>query len=507
MSLDLSSAALTVGRNSKSVAARFPTQVAIEALGESRTYAELAERMNRLGYAAHHQLGLSPGSTVVLLSFNRIEYIEIALGLAEAGIVVATLNPLLTAQELRPILDDCSPSLAIIDTDLQDLAHCLDDRGVQKITLGHDYETVLSRALPQDVGGASETDAFAICYTSGTTGTPKGVVIPHRSRALTSLACQAEYQCFGYKKRFLALAPMFHGAGFAFALAAVGHGGTCVLHDKSDAESILTRLENDNIHGIFVVPTHLKRIHDLPDERFLDFAKNHSLDTIISNASALSPRLKRLTVERFGGDLLHETYGSTEAGIVTNMRPDLLMVTPESVGGAFLGVEIQIRDENGSLCEAGEIGELFARGPYNFLGYLNRPQETSETVIDGWVTVQDLALQDADGAIHIMGRSKDMIVSGGINVYPAEVESVIATVPGVLEVAIVGLADDEWGEVLHAFVVPGSNDTLDLRDIHTVCQAELVRYKQPKGITLLSELPRNAPGKILKKVLRKHFDP
>ena len=149
---------------------------------------------------------------MALLSSNRIEYIEIVLGLAEAGIIVATLNPGLTAEELRAILDDCSPSLAIIDTDLSALADCLDAKGVPQISLGQDYEALLMGALPVDVGGATEIGAFAISYTSGTTGTPKGVVIPHRSRALISLASQAEYQCFGYKDRFLALAPMYHGA-------------------------------------------------------------------------------------------------------------------------------------------------------------------------------------------------------------------------------------------------------------------------------------------------------
>ena len=506
MQPDISATALTVGRNLKSAAARFPAQIAIETESASLTYAELSERMNRLGHAAHNQLDLSPGSIVALLSSNRIEYIEIVLGLAEAGIIVATLNPGLTAEELRAILDNCSPSLAIIDTDLSALADCLDAKGVPQISLGQDYEALLMGALPVDVGGATEIGAFAISYTSGTTGTPKGVVIPHRSRALISLASQAEYQCFGYKDRFLALAPMYHGAGFAFALAAVSYGGTCVLHQNNDAESILIRLETDNIDSIFMVPTHFNRIHDLPEERFLDFANNHSLRTIISNAAALSPRLKQLTVARFGDGLLHETYGSTEAGIVTNMRPDLLLAKPESVGGPFLGMEVEIRDKDGSLCAPGEIGELFSRGPYTFLGYLNRQKETDEAVKDGWVTVQDLAMRDEDGAIYILGRSKDMIVSGGINVYPAEIEGIIATAPGVLEVAAVGLADDEWGEVIHAFLVPEPESNLDVREIEALCRENLAGYKVPKGFTVLSELPRNVSGKILKKILREHFN-
>jgi long-chain acyl-CoA synthetase len=226
------------------------------------------------------------------------------------------------------------------------------------------------------------------------------------------------------------------------------------------------------------------------------------LRTIISNAAALAPRFKTLTVERFGEGILHETYGSTEAGIVTNMRPDSLLRKPDSVGTAFPGMEIELRRGDGTLCDAAEIGELYARGPYNFLGYLNRPEETAAALQNGWITVQDLAVRDADGYISIVGRAKDMIVSGGINIYPAEVEQVIAAENGVAEVAVVGLADAEWGERVHAFVVAFPNAQLDPGELLARCRESLSGYKVPRGITLIDELPRNPSGKILKKVLR-----
>ncbi|MHA7815587.1 MAG: class I adenylate-forming enzyme family protein [Pseudohaliea sp.] len=500
---ELFTAPLTVGRGILNAAERFPEAVAVEDGTRQLRYAELADRLRRIGAAVVAEYGLAAGDVVVLLSPNRLEYLEIVTGLAEAGLVVATLNPRLSADELRAIVDDCDPALALVDPALDELYQLLaDDPQLPTLRLGESYETLLARDASPCLTVADEYAAFSICYTSGTTGRPKGVLLPHRSRALVCLASAIEYDCFGPGHRFLSLAPLFHGAGFAFALAAVSHGGTCVLHDGSDGESIVGRLEQGDIHGVFMVPTHFKRVHDLPDERFEGLPDRHALRAIISNAAALSPRFKQLTVERFGEGLLHETYGSTEGGIVTNMRPDRILDKPESVGTPFLEMEVQIRRPDGSPCERGEVGEIFARGPYTFIGYLNREEETAAALRDGWVTVQDLAFRDEQGFLTIVGRAKDMIVSGGVNVYPAEIEKVIGAASTVAEVAVVGLPDEEWGERIHAFIVPQPQATVDQAEIIARCRDALSSYKVPRGITLVSELPRNAAGKILKKELR-----
>lgn len=496
------SAPLTVARSVLNAAERFPQNIALETATESLSYRELAQRIRGIGSAAIHDLGLARGSVVGLISPNRIEYLEIVAGLAEAGLIVATLNPNLRPEELISILDDCKPALVFLDPELDDARSCIDKVGIRCISIDERYEDLLARAEDKPTPEADEFSAFSICYTSGTTGRPKGVVLPHRSRALVCLASALEYRCFGPEDRFLSLAPLFHGAGFAFALAAVSHGGTCVMHDSNDGESIVARLELGDIQGVFMVPTHFKRIHDLPEARFVDFAARHGLRTIISNAAALSTRFKELTVQRFGQGLLHETYGSTEGGIVTNMRPQDLLERPESVGTPFIGMQIEIRRNDGSVCNDGEIGELFARGPYTFLGYLNRDDATQEALKDGWVTVQDLAVRDADGFISIVGRAKDMIVSGGINVYPAEVEKVLASYDGIADVAVVGHSDEEWGERVHAFVVPEAGTEINSEALLQKCKSRLSGYKVPRGITQIDELPRNPSGKVLKNKLR-----
>lgn len=496
------SASLSVARGILNSAQRAPQATAIEAGECARTYAALAERLRKLGSAALNHYGLQPGDVVALLAPNRIEYLEIVAGLAEAGLCVATLNPRLSAEELRDIFQDCKPKLAIVDPSLASLVGESGDPEVPTIILGDDYEAVLAAASPCAFPELDERSAFSISYTSGTTGKPKGVLLPHRSRALVCLASAVEYECFGMGDRFLALAPMYHGAGLAFALAAVSHGGTCIIHESNDAESIVARLEQGDIHGVFMVPTHFKRIFDLPESRLEGLASRHQLKAIISNAAALAPRFKELTCRFFGEGLLHETYGSTEAGIVTNMRPEHLLDRLESVGTPFIGMEIEIRRADGSLCDAGEVGELYARGPYTFVGYLNRPDETAAALQDGWVTVQDLAVRDDDGFINIVGRSKDMVVSGGVNIYPAEIEKVIAQEPSVAEVAVVGLPDDEWGESVHAFVVLRLGNETDAENIIARCRQTLSGYKVPRGVTFIDELPRNASGKILKKDLR-----
>ncbi len=495
--------ALKVSSGVRTQARRQPDKIAIEDRDRRISYGELVQRMNQIGNLAKNRWSIKRGDIVALISPNRFEYLEIVLGLSDIGATVATLNPRLTRQELSDVIEDCSPRHIIIDPMLEDARVAALSAGTSITILDALYEENLLQS-PADftLENDPETSDFSICYTSGTTGKPKGVLLSHRSRSLTCMAMALEYGCFGQTDRFLMLVPLCHGAGFAFALASISFGGTCVLFHDQNTDALLDRLCEGDISGVFMVPTHFSRIGGIPAERLNSVRAQHKLKTIISNAAALAQMLREQTIKIFGPGLLNETYGSTEAGIVTNIPPGHIIAKPGSVGTPFLNTEIEIRNEDGEICAPGEMGELFSRAPYTFSGYLNRPEATAETIQDGWVSVKDLAVTDEDGFITICGRMKDMVVSGGVNIYPAEVEAVLEKLPGVTEAAVVGLPDSEWGEKLHAFIAGNEADMLSGEEMLLACREALSGHKIPGGISFVEELPRDASGKILKRKLR-----
>lgn len=496
-------AELTIGRSIRTAMARNRTKTALCFKDRSFTYSELVSRMNRAGNFAVG-LGLGAGDVVALVAPNCIEYIEVVAGLSDHGIIVATLNPRLTSPELEDILDDCGAKAIIVHPSSADLVTAERRARVPVHTLGEEWEAILAAA---DDGfgypAVSEDATFSISYTSGTTGRPKGVMLSHRGRAVAFLMMQAEYGCFGYSDKFLALSPQYHGAGFAFGAAPLTYGGTTVIVDHYDPMAMLDALADGGYTGIFLVPTHFHKLFALPEEVLARYRGRHTLKTIISNASALPQATKELIIAFFGEGLLNESYGSTEAGFVLNIRPEDHLRKPHCVGVPFVGMEIELRDEEGNPVPDNTPGELYTRGPTTFNGYWGRPAETAEAVsADGWVTVGDMAVRDEDGYFYIVDRKKDMIVSGGVNVYPREIENVIAHLPGVAEVAVVGLPDAEWGEKVCAFIVPAGGATVDAEAVIAACRKRLAGFKIPRIVRTIDELPRNPTGKILKRELR-----
>lgn len=488
---------LTLGRGLRAAARRQPDKVALRSGDTALSYRRLVERAGQAAAMLAGGFGVGPGDRIALIAANRPEFVELLVGASDLGAMTAMPNPRLAPAEVAAVLADCDPRLAIVDPASEPL---LAGWGGPRLVLGPEYETYLSRArdLPDD--RAREDQPFAIHYTSGTTGLPKGVPISHRSRVLSFLGMASEYGCYGPDDNFLALAPLCHGAGLTFALAPLYVGGSTTLLDRFDPEEVLTRLNRDPITGVFFVPTHFRRMFELPSAT-LNRLRGHRLAALISNAAPLPQADKERIVDHFGAGLLYECYGATESGIITNLRPALQLEKANCVGTPFVATEVELRDEAGLPVADGEVGELFSRSPYLFDGYWHRPEESAEAIRDGWVTVGDLARRDAGGCYYIVDRKKDVVITGGLNVYPREIENVIALVPGVAEVAVIGRPDPEWGEAVHALVVRSSTNPPQETAISDACRTKLAGYKRPKTIAFVESLPRNASGKILKRDL------
>lgn len=286
-----------------------------------------------------------------------------------------------------------------------------------------------------------------------------------------------------------------------YGLAPVFFGGFVEILDRFDPEILLNTLKAENITAFFAVPTHFHGIFAL-EKSILEANRAPSLHTIISNAAPLAQSSKEQITDYFGSGMLHETYGSTEGGIVSNLRPPDQLRKQRCVGQPFPMTLVKIVDDNGNECAPGEVGELFSKSPFLFNGYWKRPEATEAAFRDDWVTVEDLAKRDEEGHIYIIDRKKDMVISGGINIYPREIEEVLFKHPAIADVAITGIPDDKWGELIKAFVVRQPGGELSEQDVIDFCKDKIADFKIPKSVDFLDVLPRNVGGKVLKRELR-----
>lgn len=477
----------------------------------TQTYAELDERSNRVANVLL-DAGLRPGEHVGFLSGNRLEYCEVAAGIAKAGMVMIPLNPRSPAPEIDFIFDHSDARALILDDALaadaadtiesQDPAIVLSMGGEQ---VGSSYENALLTSVNADPRiPVAETEPFAIAYTSGTTGNPKGVVISHRSRTLTFYATALEWG-LGPGRRTIAVAPMYHGAGFAFAYAAVHTGGTVSMLRSFNPEGLLAMIERDRPHSVFLVPTHAAIVRSLGEDTISSFDTS-SLEVIYFNAAPLPQALKEWVHGMFPDVGLHELYGSTEAAIVTNLRPADIMRKERCVGPAWFMTEVRVVDDDGAQVGPGEIGELYSRSPYLMNGYYKNPEATAEsTTEDGFFSAGDLAMVDDESYHYIVDRKKDLIISGGANIYPRDVEEVLLRHPAVQDVAVIGLPSEKWGEQVTAVVVTQAGGPAPVDQLDDLCRSQLARYKIPRRYETVDVLPRNAGMKVLKRDLRDRF--
>jgi acyl-CoA synthetase (AMP-forming)/AMP-acid ligase II len=511
---------LNLGEAISASAHRFPDKIGARDLSRSLTYRQWNERARRLSNALLG-LGLSRGDRVAILAYNCLEWLEIYAATAKAGLVAVPVNFRLVATEIRYILEDAGVRALIVHDELvdrieellPDLSHpapAFIQFGRQRPPPGfHSYADLLSAGAAEEPGGdAPATDPWTMMYTSGTTGRPKGAVQTHHSASAIALVTDL---AFGFTAGDTALLvmPMCHANSLYFFAAFAYCGATCFVYDRQnfDPEELLRTLSQEHVTFTSLVPTHYITMLDLPPAIRRRNRAGDVRRLLISSASARRDT-KLAIMEHFRQSQLFELYGSTEAGWVTLLRPDEQLIKLGSVGRELIGsAPIKLLDAGGVEVPQGEVGELYSWTPYTFSGYWNLPDKTAEAFRGQYCTVGDLARRDPDGFYQLVDRKGNMIISGGENVYPSEVENLLGAHQKVSDVAVIGIPHPKWGESVHAVVVLAESETATSEELMEWCRGRIAGYKRPRSIDIVSsrEMPRTATGKILHRALRKRY--
>ena len=477
------------------------------------TFTELNERSNRIGNA-FRDAGVGKEERVALLLMNSAEFMEAYFGLGKIGAVVVPLNWRLVADELEFILKDSGATRLIFSEEFIDTVAELNDRGERtdvrqwlQVEGGKDiagfaqsyqqFRDSASGAEPE-IGGADD-DMLYIMYTSGTTGLPKGVVHTHNTSiwAILSIAANCHYR---ENERFLGALPMFHVGALTPCAVNVYRGATSVVMRSFEPLLAWQLLEREKVTTGLMVPAMLNFMLQVPDFEKFDRSE---LRWIMTGAAPVPVALTKRYMELGIG--IRQVYGLTETcGPACLMDTEDSLRKPDSTGRSFFHTEVRVVNEAGEDCAPGETGEVLVAGAHIMREYWNRPEATEETIIDGWLHTGDVAIMDEEGFVSIQDRIKDMIISGGENVYPAEIEGVLVTHADITDAAVIGQPSERWGESPLAVVVR-SSDALTEAEVLGHCQGRLARFKQPKAVVFTDEIPRNPSGKILKWMLRERY--
>ncbi len=489
--------------------------------GERRTWAETKERVDGLA-SGLLGLDLEPGSRVGVLMLNSARHLELWFGVPGAGMVLNDLNFRLAAEELRFICDDSQVRVLFVDEtfllvarQLLDACELLDQLvwtgvGTQAPEGTIAYETLLAgpaRELPV----ATSDDLAAIFYTGGTTGLPKGAMLTHRNitaNALHMVVCAQ----ITHADRYLHAAPQFHLADGAMTFSTSWAGGSHVFIPAFDPSATVSALASEKVTLTLLVPTMITMTLASGE---LDDVDLDAMRLLIYGASPMPAAVQRQAFEGFGCGMA-QAYGMTEASPVVTWLDEETHARGaageepfanrlRSAGAPIIGVRAEVRRSDGSPAPTGEAGEIYIQGPNIMAGYWNRPEETAAALVDGWYRSGDVAYADSAGYLFVVDRAKDMIISGGENIYTSEVENAVYTHPAVAEAAVFGIPSEEWGETVHAEVVvkPGAELTNDELIAH--CRDLIAGYKLPRSVAIRSEddaLPKSGAGKILKRDLR-----
>ncbi len=477
-----------------------PDKVALidAATGERRTYREWNARATAAAHLLRERLGVQKGDRVAVLAANSPEYLDLLFAVGKLGAILVPLNWRLTVRELEVILRDCAPKVLFHDDAYVENARQVSALlGIPLARLSEQSES----SAPVSTPDLTLEDPFLILYTSGTTGVPKGALLSHRMITWNCVNTEISWDLWGTDIT-PTFAPFFHSGGInVLTLPLVHKGGTVVLLPNSDPGAVLESIERERCTIVFAVPTVFQMMLEHPRFASTDLS---SVRFCVTGGSSCPIPIIEGYFKR--GVTFRQGYGLTEVGVnCFSLAPEDALRKAGSVGQPVFHSEARIVDDQDQDVGVDVVGELVLAGPHVCSGYWNRPEATAEAFRDGWWHTGDLARRDAEGYFYIVGRKKDMLISGGENIYPAEIEGLLATHPKIAEAAIIGVPDAKWGEVGRAVVVARPGETLTAEEVLAFCDGKLARYKIPKSVVFAPVLPRNAMGKVIKAELREQF--
>jgi len=503
---------LLIGDTLRATAIKFPDKTAFVFRDRRITYAAFDERVNRLanGFLAK---GYKPGDHIAILAFNCIEYYEILYALAKAGMTAVPVNFRFVGPEISYIVNHGDARALIYEANFREAISGI--RGEFEkvgaddfIVFGGegdpgdaDYEKFLAASNPADPEiDMDETTIWYIGYTSGTTGRPKGAMRSHRSSVL--LASNVDLCC--ENDTVLLIMPIFHSNSIWFGSMGVYYGCTTVIYHSGgfNPREILEIMEREKVTFSSLVPTMYTMILQVPDKDKFDTT---SIRRLLVSSAPLMTKTKEQILAFFKNSELFEGYGATETGIVTILRPEDQYSTVRSCGKPAPFVRIKILDHEGRECSPGEVGELYSISPSMFDGYYKQPEANAKAFRGQYAAVGDMASVDKEGFYYIVDRKNDMIISGGENIYPTEIDDILSKHPKIGQVAVIGVPDEKWGEAVKAVVMLKPGEQMTESEVIAYTKEHLAGYKCPKSVGFVDSLPLSPTGKILKRVLREQY--
>lgn len=487
-----------------------PDKVALieQKTGRKITYKEWNEQATKLARWWQESFGIKKGDRVAILSQNSVSYLDVWAACAKTGAILQNMNWRLAVRELELLIKDAAPKMLLygssfleqtktLQAALPEVAHWV---AITEKTRDEDHVFSSRESAPAallEVPNLSPDDPWVLCYTGGTTGLPKGAMLTHQNVLANAINTTMSW---GLDQNDVAIlnAPLFHTGGLnVFTSPLVYAGGTSIVCEGFDVEEVFDLVEHGGVTVFFGVPTMFVMMQEHDKWEGADFSR---LKFVISGGA---PCPLPVFEKFWAKDVEFKTgYGLTEAGPNTFwLAKQFVQQKPGAVGVPLMHVEVKLIDDEGQEVSQGEVGELLIRGPHVTKGYWNNPDATAKAIKEGWLHTGDLARQDEDGFYSIAGRSKDMIISGGENIYPAEIESVLHGHEAIAEATVIGLPHDKWGEIPVAVVRLAASATLTEETLTGYCKERLARYKVPKKIIFVDDIPKTGAGKIDKKVL------